>query len=77
MDGSMSVSLAASGPPVTESEKFHVKIPGNHTENDTFSGTFAFNANITSGSASFNGAPMDLVYGEFGYTKSFTVQVTK
>jgi hypothetical protein len=73
---SMSVSLTASGTPETESQKFRLKLPGNFTESETFLGTF-IGANITSGSASFNGAPMDFDFGQFGYTKSFSLEIFK
>ena len=37
---------------------------------------FQFGASV-SGTMSFNDIPLDIVYGEFGYTKSYDVAVVK
>jgi len=73
---SADVTLTGTGAPVTESEHFQIKIPGSITENFKFSGTFQFGANV-SGTMSFNDIPLDIDYGELGYTKSYDVFIVK
>jgi hypothetical protein len=73
---SADVTLTGTGAPITQSVHQRIKIPGSYTENIKSSGTFQFNANV-SGTMSFNGITLDVIYGEFGFTKSYDVAIVK